>query len=176
MTKPARPPSPRQLAAVDLGSNSFHHAIARSRGSEVRLIDRVREPVRLASGLGKRGSLKKTACTRALKALERLGQRVRDIPPECVRAVGTSTLRLATNAAEFLVEAEDALGHPIEIISGREEGRLIYLGVAHSVPAASGSRLVVDIGGGSTECILGVNFEATRVDSLNVGCVQLTGK
>lgn len=166
----------RQIAAIDLGSNSFHMVIARLRGEEVRPLDRVREPVQLARGLGKGKRLTKQARTRALRALERFGQRIRDVAPERVRAVGTSTLRSARNAAEFLEEAEAALGHPIEVIQGREEARLIYLGVAHSLPDDPGRRLVVDIGGGSTECILGEHFEAHDVHSLNVGCVRLTKK
>ncbi len=166
----------RQVAAIDLGSNSFHMVIARVRGEEVRPLDRVREPVQLARGLGKRKALTKSARTRALKALERFAQRIRDVAPERVRAVGTSTLRSAKNSAEFLEEAEAALGHPIEVIKGREEARLIYLGVAHSLPDDHGRRLVVDIGGGSTECILGEHFEAHEVHSLNVGCVRLTKK
>lgn len=166
----------KQIAAIDLGSNSFHMVIARLRGEEVRPIDRVREPVQLARGLGKRKALTKSARQRAIRALERFSQRIRDVDPERVRAVGTSTLRSAKNSAEFLEEAEEALGHPIEVIKGREEARLIYLGVAHSLPDEAGPRLVVDIGGGSTECILGEHFEAHEVHSLDVGCVQLTKK
>ena len=169
-------PDGSQVAAIDLGSNSFHMVIGRVRGEEVRPLDRVREPVQLARGLGKRKRLTKSARTRALRALERFGQRIRDVPRARVRAVGTSTLRSARNAEEFLEEAEAALGHPIEVIEGREEARLIYLGVAHSLPDNPGRRLVVDIGGGSTECILGEHFEAHEVHSLNVGCVRLTKK
>ncbi len=176
------PPQPepadegKQLAAIDLGSNSFHLVIARVRGEEVRMLDRVREPVQLAAGLGKRGALTKSTRERALRTLERFGQRLRNVAPDRVRAVGTSTLRSARNAGEFLAEAEAALGCPIEIIPGREEARLIYLGVAHSLPDDPGPRLVVDIGGGSTECILGERFEAIDVHSLNVGCVRLSRK
>ena len=166
----------RQIAAIDLGSNSFHMVIARLRGEEVRPLDRVREPVQLARGLGKGRRLTKQARSRALRALERFSQRIRDVDPERVRCVGTSTLRSAKNSDEFLEEAEAALGHPIEVIKGREEARLIYLGVAHSLPDDPGRRLVVDIGGGSTECILGEHFEAQDVHSLNVGCVGLTKK
>jgi len=166
----------RQVAAVDLGSNSFHMVIARVRGEEVRPIDRVREPVQLARGLGKRRVLTKATRQRALRALERFNQRLREVEPGRVRAVGTSTLRSARNSSEFLAEAEEALGHPIEVIKGREEARLIYLGVAHSLPDDPGPRLVVDIGGGSTECILGEHFVAREVHSLNVGCVRLTKK
>lgn len=109
---------------------------------------------------------------RALACLERFGQRVRELRPGTVRAAGTNTLRQAKNGDVFLERAQNALGHPIEIISGREEARLIYLGVAHSVPAEDGQRLVVDIGGGSTECIIGEQFETISTESLYMGCVS----
>jgi len=166
----------RQLAAVDLGSNSFHLVIARVHGDEVALLDREREQVQLARGLGKHGRLDKRARERALTCLHRFGQRLHAVPRTRLRAVGTNTLRVARNRDEFLPQAEAALGRPIEVISGREEARLIYLGVAHSLPDTPGPRLVVDIGGGSTECILGERFEALDVHSLKMGCVQLTRK
>ncbi len=164
----------RQLAAVDLGSNSFHLAIARVRGDEIAMLDRVRDQVQLAKGLGKRKRLTKKASERALRCLERFSQRLRHVPSERVRAVATSTLRSARDSAEFMERAVKALGHPIEIIAGREEARLIYLGVAHSLADEPGPRLVVDIGGGSTELILGERFEALEVHSLNMGCVHMT--
>ena len=122
------------LAAVDLGSNSFHMVIARVVDGEPAVIDRIREPVQLAWGLGEDGSLAPGAVKRALAALEKFGQRIRHIPPERVRVVGTNTLRRARKARKFVRLAETTLGHSIEVISGREEARLIYLGVAHSLP------------------------------------------
>ena len=170
------PPEPdtRPLAAVDLGSNSFHLVIARERGEEIAILDRVRDQVQLASGLGKKGALSKEARKRALACLHRFGQRLHAVPKARVRAVGTNTLRAARRNRGFLARAEAALGHPIEIVSGNEEGRLIYLGVSHNLPASPEARLVVDIGGGSTECILGEGFEATEAHSLKMGCVQMT--
>lgn len=164
----------RQLAAVDLGSNSFHLAIARVQDDELSMLDRVRDQVQLAKGLDKRKHLTKKARERALSCLARFNQRLRNVPAERVRAVATSTLRSARDAAEFLAQAEDALGHPIEIIAGREEARLIYLGVAQSLADEPGPRLVVDIGGGSTELILGERFEALDLHSLHLGCVRMT--
>lgn len=167
-------PDTRQLAAVDLGSNSFHLVIAREHGEEVAMLDREREQVQLASGLGPKGALSEEAQERALACLHRFGQRLRAVPEVRVRAVGTNTLRAAKRAGDFHARAEEALGHPIEVISGREEARLIYLGVSHSQAASPGNRLVVDIGGGSTECILGLGFEASSAHSLKMGCVQMS--
>ena len=163
-----------EIAAVDLGSNSFHLVIARVHGDELAILDREREQVQLARGLGKRGRLGKKARARALSCLRRFSQRLEAVPPEQIRAVGTNTLRAAEDAGDFLQAAHEALGHPVEVISGHEEARLIHLGVAHSLPDVPGRRLVVDIGGGSTECILGEGFEALDVHSLSVGCVRLT--
>jgi exopolyphosphatase/guanosine-5'-triphosphate,3'-diphosphate pyrophosphatase len=163
-----------QLAAVDLGSNSFHLVVARSTGDEVSILDRVRDQVQLARGLDRRKHLGRKARERALRCLARFRERLEQVPPGRMRAVGTSTLRSAKNAEAFLHAAEDALGCPIEILPGAEEARLIYLGVAQSLPAVAERRLVVDIGGGSTECILGEDFEARSVHSLSVGCVRLT--
>ncbi|MBM3985147.1 MAG: Ppx/GppA family phosphatase, partial [Planctomycetes bacterium] len=108
---------------------------------------------------------------RALRALRRFGQRLHALPRGSVRAVGTNALRQARNARAFLQRARRELGHPIEVVSGREEARLIYAGVAHSLPTQAGRRLVLDIGGGSTECILGERFEPLLADSLFMGCV-----
>ncbi len=159
------------VAAIDLGSNSFHMVIARV-DRELRLVDRVRERVQLAAGLGPDKRLTDDAQERALACLERMGQRVRSIPPHRVRAVGTNTLRKAKNSRAFLERARAALGHPIEVVSGLEEARLIYLGVSHTLPSDTGRNLVVDIGGGSTECILGERFEVVDADSLHMGCVS----
>src|SRR5688500_17958007 len=160
-----------QIAAVDLGSNSFHMIVAQAERGQLRLVDRLRERVALASGLDDAKQLTAAACGRALACLERFGQRLRTLPRGSVRAVGTNTLRQARNARAFLARAERALGHPIEIISGREEARLIYLGVARSVEQDGGRRLVVDIGGGSTECAIGERYEVLEADSLYMGCV-----
>jgi len=163
--------TPHIVAAVDLGSNSFHMKVARVVDGHFHVVDRLKEMVRLAAGLDAEGRLDAQAVARALACLERFGQRLRDIPPEGVRVVGTNTLRRARNAAEFLREAKRILGHPIEIISGIEEARLVYLGVAHSVPQTQDRRLVVDIGGGSTEVIIGRGFKPLYLESLYMGCV-----
>lgn len=159
------------LAAIDLGSNSFHMLIARVVNGEPVVVDRIREQVQLARGLDKKGRLSPKAQFRAVACLERFGQRLRSLPEARVRAVATNTLRASSDPEPFLAAAETALGHPIEVISGQEEARLIYLGVAHSLPDDPGPRLVIDIGGGSTECILGERFETLEVHSLEMGCV-----
>jgi len=161
------------LAAVDLGSNSFHMIVAGPRDGELVVVDRIREMVRLADGLDARRRLDGAARQRALECLARFGQRIRHLPAANVRVVGTNTLRSARNAGDFLDAAGQALGHDIEIISGLEEARLIYLGVAHSV-ADRGRRLVMDIGGGSTELIIGKGFETQDMESLYMGCVSMT--
>jgi exopolyphosphatase / guanosine-5'-triphosphate,3'-diphosphate pyrophosphatase len=163
--------TPSMAAAVDLGSNSFHMVIARVEEHDLRIMDRIKEPVQLAGGFDGKKNLTEEAQGRALACLERFGQRLREMPPQYVRAVGTNTLRKAKNARDLLARARKALGHPIEVISGREEARLIYLGVSHTISDAPGRRLVVDIGGGSTECILGEGFDAIQADSLHMGCV-----
>jgi exopolyphosphatase/guanosine-5'-triphosphate,3'-diphosphate pyrophosphatase len=162
------------LAAVDLGSNSFHMVIARVDHGGVQIVDRIREPVRLAAGLQDDGSLDEESRERALKCLTIFGQRLRDFGAEQVRAVGTNTLRKARNSRKLLKDAAEALGHQIEIIPGREEARLIYLGVSHGIAGAPARRLVVDIGGGSTEFIIGDAFEPVSVHSMYMGCVGFT--
>ncbi|OOC10617.1 Ppx/GppA phosphatase family protein [Thioalkalivibrio halophilus] len=162
------------VAAVDLGSNSFHMIVARRQGSEVLMQDRLKDMVRLASGLDARGGLDPAVAERAIACLERFGQRLRGLPPGSVRAVGTNTLRQLRNADRFLQRAEAALGHPVEIIGGREEARLVYLGVAHTLADEGDRRLVIDIGGGSTEFIIGARFETERAESLEMGCVSFT--
>ena len=164
------------LAAIDLGSNSFHMLLARLENDQLQVVDRHKEMVRLAGGLNKDRRLTREVRDRALECLQRFGQRIKDLPAENIRVVGTNTLRSAANAKKFLVEAERALGHDIEIVSGMEEARLIYLGVAHSTPADQGKRLVIDIGGGSTELIVGEGFETLIRESLNMGCVSITRK
>lgn len=162
------------LAAVDLGSNSFRLEVARVAGDQLYPLDSLKETVRLAAGLRDDKVLDAAAQERALACLGRFGERLRDLPVEAVRCVGTSTLRVARNAAAFLAEAEAALGHPIEIVAGREEARLIYLGVAHSLPASPDRRLVVDIGGGSTEFIVGHGLKPHERESLHLGCVHFS--
>ena len=164
------------VAGVDLGSNSFHMIVARVDAGQLHIVDRMRERVRLASGLGADHRVSDEAMERGLACLTRFGQRVRDLPQGSVRAAGTNTLRQAKNAPEFLELAREALGHPIDIIAGREEARLIYLGVAHGVPNTPGRRLVIDIGGGSTECILGEGFDPIATESLFMGCVSFTNR
>ena len=150
---------PDVLAAVDLGSNSFHLVVARYTHGQLIIIDRLREMVRLAPGVETDGRLDKDVAARALACLERFGQRLRDMHADSVRVVGTNALRIARRKQAFLERAREALGHPIEIVSGMEEARLIYSGVAHTLPAEPGHRLVVDIGGGSTEIIIGEGYE-----------------
>ncbi len=162
------------IAAIDLGSNSFHMKVARVVDDQFAVIDRMREPVRLAAGLNEHNELDQAARERALGALERFGQRLREVPSHNVRAVGTNTFRRARRAATFLSESETALGHPIEIVSGREEARLIYLGVAQSTAQSPDKKLVVDIGGGSTELIIGRRFEPLSLESLYMGCVSMS--
>ena len=132
------------LAAIDLGSNSFHMIVGRLKNGQLQLIDRLREPVRLAAGLTDDHRLKPEVAQRALDCLKRFGQRISGLQPDNVRAVGTNTLRLAQSRNGFLDQAQDALGHSIEVISGIEEARLVHLGVAHSLAEPGGRRLVVD--------------------------------
>lgn len=170
------PDAAETVATIDLGSNSFHMIIARLHHGQLTVLDRMRETVRLAEGLNARKALRKDAMRRALACLKRFGERIKDMPPQHVRAVGTSTLRRATNARAFMISARKALGYPIEVIAGREEARLIYLGVAHDLSDDQGRRLVVDIGGGSSELIIGERFEPLLADSLHMGCVAYTVK
>ncbi len=172
----ARSKVPDVIAAVDLGSNSFHMVVARYSHGQLIILDRLREMVRLAAGLDETGRLDRTAVDMALSCLERFGQRLRDMKAESVRVVGTNTLRRAKRRGAFLDRARAALGHPIEIISGIEEARLIYLGVAHTMPSEPGRRLVVDIGGGSTEIIIGEGVHARKLESLYMGCVSTSAR
>ena len=165
---------PDVLAAVDLGSNSFHMVVARYSHGQLVILDRLREMVRLAAGLGDSGRLDDAATERALRCLERFGQRLRAMHADSVRVVGTNALRRAKRKRWFLERARAALGHPIEIISGLEEARLIYSGVAHTSPMSPDKRLVIDIGGGSTEVVIGEGFNPLLLESLSVGCVGLS--
>ncbi|MDQ3228612.1 MAG: exopolyphosphatase [Pseudomonadota bacterium] len=163
------------LAAIDLGSNSFHMVVARYTLGQLRVVDRLREMVRMAEGLDGKGGLTMEVRHRALQCLARFGQRIRDVPPSRVRAIATNTVRQLSAPQAFLVPAETALGHAIEVVSGREEARLIYLGIANAQPPKPEHlRLVIDIGGGSTECIIGSGFDAIERESLQVGCVATT--
>lgn len=160
------------LAAVDLGSNSFRLQVARVEGKQLYPLDSLREMVRLAAGLGADKRLDEDSQARALDCLKRFGERLRGFSPHAVRAVGTNSLRVARNATTFLKKAEAAIGFPIEIIAGREEARLIYLGVAHGLPNSGSHRLVMDIGGGSTEFIIGSRLKPVKMESLYMGCVS----
>jgi exopolyphosphatase / guanosine-5'-triphosphate,3'-diphosphate pyrophosphatase len=160
------------LGAVDLGSNSFHLAIGRVDGEQIYPLDSLKETVRLGAGLTGDKHLTEEVQERALGALKRFGERLEGMPRGAVRAVGTNALRMARNAPVFVRKAESALGFPIDVISGREEARLIYLGVVHSLPLADHNRLVVDIGGGSTEVIIGHKLKPKTVESLYMGCVS----
>jgi len=162
------------VAAVDLGSNSFHMVIARFMNEDLTILDRLRETVRLADGLGPGKKLDPQAHERAIACLERFGQRLRGLPSAYVRAVGTNTLRQAKSDREFRTKARAALGYPIEVISGQEEARLIYQGITHTMPRRREQLLAVDIGGGSTEVMLGRDFDLERAHSLFMGCVSFS--
>jgi exopolyphosphatase/guanosine-5'-triphosphate,3'-diphosphate pyrophosphatase len=172
--------APALLAALDLGSNSFRLVIGRVEpsplGEQIRPVDELKETVRLGAGLNEDGTLAHAAQTRALAALQRFGERLRTFAPEAVRAVATNTFRVAQNIRPFMEEAQAALGFPIEIIAGREEARLIYLGAAHALPADGTRRLVIDIGGGSTECIIGTDYQDELLESVPLGCVSVSQK
>ena len=171
---PSEVDQPEIIAAVDLGSNSFHMIVGELRHGQLAILDRIRETVRLAEGLSPKGDLLDDARERAITCLSRFGERLRDMRADSVRAAGTSTIRRAREDSTFMSEAEAALGHPIEVISGIEEARLIYNGVTHSLPPTDGLRLVMDIGGGSTELILGRSSQPKALESLHLGCVSMT--
>lgn len=150
--------------------------VGEMRHGQLTIIDRLKETVRLSEGLRNHGDLNEAAIKRALQCLARFGQRLRDMQASSVRAAGTSALRRARDSDAFRKAAEKALGHPIEVISGIEEARLIYTGVTHSLPPCVGMRLVMDIGGGSTELILGDAVKPKALESLHLGCVAMTEK
>jgi exopolyphosphatase/guanosine-5'-triphosphate,3'-diphosphate pyrophosphatase len=156
------------LATADLGSNSFRLQISRLVEDQMYTLDTMKDTVRLGAGLGLDKVLDDVTQERALACLARFGERLRGFSPGQVRIVGTNTLRVAKNAAAFIARAEALLGFPIEIIAGREEARLIYLGAAHSLPATRERRMVVDIGGGSTEFILGSQYRAAGLRQLQL--------
>ncbi|TWI69974.1 exopolyphosphatase/guanosine-5'-triphosphate,3'-diphosphate pyrophosphatase [Pseudoduganella lurida] len=159
-------------AAVDLGSNSFRLSIGRHGGDTIKVLKSMREPIRLAAGLDAAGNLTEEAMARALACLRNFRIALSAYQFEAVRVVATSTMRQARNIATFLPQCEAAIGYPIEIISGEEEGRLIYMGVANALGQPQERRLVVDIGGGSTELILGRGVDIERVESFSVGSVK----
>ena len=161
-----------QFAAIDLGSNSFHLVVARAEEHAITVIDRERDMVRLAAGLDEKNKIIKAASDRALGCLARFGERLRGLEADNVRVVGTNALRIASNSRKFIASAEQALGFSIEIISGFEEARLVYLGAAQTLQEDRGRRLVVDIGGGSTEIIVGDKSDALFLASLYIGCVS----
>ncbi len=159
------------LAALDLGSNSFHLIIAKIEHGEIRPVETLAEKVQLGAGL-ENGRLSSAAIARGLDSLSRFAQLLQSVAPERVRAVGTNALRVAKNRRDFTRPAQQILGTPIDVIYGLEEARLVYLGVAHSLADDARSRLVIDIGGGSTEFIIGERFEPRRMESLQMGCVS----
>ncbi|MGG1355596.1 exopolyphosphatase [Psychrobacter pacificensis] len=163
------------MAAIDIGSNSFHLAIARLDHGEVRKVVSMSEKVQLAAGLDEHKILSETAEQRGLDCLSRFVARLDSVPPERIRVVATNALRQAKNANDFIAKANKILPKPIEIIAGREEARLIYLGVSHT-NESSDKRLVIDIGGGSTEFIIGQEFDPLLTESLQMGCVAFTQK
>lgn len=163
------------IAAVDLGSNSFHLAVARLDHGQIRLVTTLSEKVQLAAGLDDKERLTEEAQARALNCLARFAQHLQGVEPKRLRVVGTNALRVAKNARIFTEKAARILGQPVEIIAGREEARLIYLGVSQTL-ASQGKRLVVDIGGGSTEFIIGEKYEPLATESLHMGCVSYTGR
>lgn len=167
--------APHRLAAIDLGSNSFHLLVADYLDEQLQVITKLSEKVQLAAGLDNRNILDEPAMKRALGCLACFAPYLDgDAAPQQLRVVGTNALRIAVNSQEFITHAEALLGHAIEVISGREEARLIYLGAAHALNEFDGRRLVVDIGGGSTEFIIGEGLEPRIMESLQVGCVAYT--
>lgn len=163
---------PEYIAAIDLGSNSFHMVVAKMIHGELRIVDKLGEKVQLGAGLNESGEMTDEAKDRAIACLERFSQRIREFDADSVQIVGTNALRAAKKKKAFLRNAEKVIGYPIEIITGREEARLIYLGVAHTLADDLGNRLVIDIGGGSTELIIGERFENKALESLHMGCVS----
>lgn len=163
--------SPRMLASVDLGSNSFRLQICQNNNGQLQVIDSIKEMVRFAAGLDERKYLDAASQERALRCLSKFGERLRGFSPDQVRVVATNTFRVAKNIGDFIPKAEAALGFPVEVIAGREEARLIYTGVVHTLPPNGDKMLVVDIGGGSTEFVIGSDEQPMITESLPLGCV-----
>ena len=166
------------LAAVDLGSNSFRLSIGRvvqlDGVAQIYAVDRLKEHVRMAAGLGRDNELDEDSIQRAITALQRFAERIEGFHANRVRAVATNTFRTASNVDEVLPRLEAALGFPIEVISGQEEARLIFTGISHELPPSPYRRLMIDIGGGSTEVIIGQEFRPVLMSSLSMGCVSYT--
>ncbi|MFS2222098.1 exopolyphosphatase [Pantoea sp. B65] len=164
-------PKPQEFAAIDLGSNSFHMVIARVVDGAMQVLGRLKQRVHLADGLDSNNVLSEEAIQRGLSCLALFAERLQGFSPANVTIVGTHTLRQAVNAEEFLRRAADVIPYPIEVISGHEEARLIFMGVEHTQPE-KGRKLVIDIGGGSTELVIGEDFEPMLVESRRMGCVS----
>lgn len=169
---PVNIPQDSKMAAIDMGSNSFHMVIARMESGEIRPLQKMAEKVMMATGLGPDNRLDDDSMQRGLDCLRRFAQCLEGVDAKRVRCVGTNTLRNAVNGNAFLQEARKILKCPVEVVAGREEARLIYLGVSHSLASQEGNRLVFDIGGGSTEFIIGCQFEPLLTESLHLGCVS----
>lgn len=165
---------PDTIAAIDIGSNSFHLIVAKHESGNIQVIDRIKEMVRLGAGLDKNDKLDESSQEKALSCLHRFGQRISNISGNGVRVVATGALRKASNQEAILEKANELLGHEIEIISGSEEARLTYIGVSHNIAEEHGRRLIIDIGGASTELTLGEDFEPIYVQSLDIGSATLT--
>ncbi|RRJ82969.1 exopolyphosphatase [Aestuariirhabdus litorea] len=168
--------TPGLIAAIDLGSNSFHLIVARYEEGEIRPIERIGEKIQLAAGIDEEGNLDQRAMRRGWACLRRFSQYIEGMKPDLIRIVGTKALRMARNRRVFTRTAESILKCPVEVISGREEARLIYLGASHTQSDDHGQRLVVDIGGGSTELIIGERFEPKLLESLHMGCVVYSAR
>lgn len=164
-----------KVAALDIGSNSFHLVVARIVAGSVQILHRVKQKVRLADGLDENNILSQEAIERGLTALQTCKESMQGFEPDSVRIVATHTLRLAKNADDFINAAKTILPYPVEVISGVEEARLIYQGVAHNT-VSEGKRLVIDIGGGSTELVIGEHFDPLKMHSVQMGCVNYTNR
>ena len=167
---------PQVVAAVDLGSNSFHMVVAREQEGQLNIIDTIKEMVRLGSGVTDNHDIDEITTIRAVACLQRFGQRLSNMHPNYVRVVGTNALRRAHRGTKFIDAAEAALGHPIEVISGIEEARLIYNGVSHSLPTHDSKNLVIDIGGGSTEIVIGQGYTPKMLESLYMGSLSISSR
>ncbi|SUB22580.1 exopolyphosphatase [Pasteurella bettyae] len=161
----------KEIAAIDLGSNSFHMIVARIVNGSIQVLSRLKRKVQLAAGLDENNLLDQAAITRGVNCLSLFAERLQGFSPENVNVVGTYTLRSAVNNQEFLRQAQAVFPYPIRIISGETEAEMIYAGVSHTQPE-QGRKLVIDIGGGSTEMIIGDNFTPLLVNSRSMGCVS----
>src|SRR5699024_2567060 len=171
MPNQATPKPPVSLAAVDLGSNSFHLVVAEYTHGQLQLRKKIRQRTVMASGLDEQLQLDTTAMARGLQCLADFAALLNEEQPSLVRALGTNTLRVARNSKAFTDQAENVLGHPVETICGSEEARLIYLGASQAMANPEQCHLVVDIGGGSTELIVGAAGKPQLLHSLPLGCV-----